>query len=75
MWSLILFGEYLTLYLSCIFTTITNALHIISPKGRTQVTYVGSFQMDCVYDRFRNSTCVQSEPGFQLQPDEVVGTN
>ncbi|KAK6827027.1 hypothetical protein RU639_004562 [Aspergillus parasiticus] len=47
--------------------------NFICPKGRAQVTYVGSFEMDCVYDRFRNSTCVQSEPSFQLEPDEVVG--
>ncbi|KJK60709.1 hypothetical protein P875_00053080 [Aspergillus parasiticus SU-1] len=47
--------------------------NFICPEGRAQVTYVGSFEMDCVYDRFRNSTCVQSEPSFQLEPDEVVG--
>jgi hypothetical protein len=48
---------------------------MLSPNGRIQVTYVGSFEMNCEYDSYRNSTCVQRQSTIELEPEGVVGVH
>ncbi|KAE8153786.1 hypothetical protein BDV25DRAFT_14651 [Aspergillus avenaceus] len=45
--------------------------NFLCANGRAQVTYEGSFSMDCVSDSYGNSTCVQHDPTVHLNAMDI----